>query len=101
MCNLSRSTTRMSLSGIARERGGGRVFSSVLQIEAHGSHGSQWSHSSRAFSLFFFCKMKGRKQGEGFLALHFLSLLKHAQGTGLRVRIKRVVMPQPPALLLL
>jgi len=74
---------------------------SVLLIEAHGSHGSQRSHSSRAFSLFFFCRMKGGKQEEGFLALHFLSLLKHTQRKGLSACIQHVVMPLPQTLLLL
>lgn len=70
---------------------------SVLQIEAHESHGSQWSHSSRAFSLFFFCKMKGGKQEEVFLALHFLSLLKHPQRAGPSAHIKHIAMSQPQA----
>lgn len=74
---------------------------SVLQIEAHESQGSQWSHSSRAFSLFFFCKMKGGKQEEVFLSLHFLSPLKHPQRAGLGACIKHVAMPQPQAPLLL
>lgn len=57
-----------------RGRGVEEGFSllSVLQIEAQGSHGSQWSHSSRAFSLFFFCKVKGGKwSGEGWVIFFF------------------------------
>lgn len=85
-----------------RGRGVEEGFSllSVLQIEAQGSHGSQWSHSSRAFSLFFFCKVKGGKRsGEGwvifFFALHFLSLLKHARRTGRRVCSNARQCPSP------
>lgn len=103
MCNLSCSTAQMSLSRIAEERGGGRVFSSSVSF-ANWRPRQPWeSMESLQQSLkpFLFLWNERRRAGRGFLALHFLSLLKHPQRTGLGACIKHVAMPQPQAPLLL